>query len=276
MKFSQRKGLSPVKSAIQKDSIDGDLRIGLWNLLLILYWNDIKGYSTTHDSGYKILFNAMWHVYFKKPLDTISYDADAVISQIRIYYFSCPWYEVYDFLEFVVNHFDVHNINELFMKKCNNLLERELSAFRFVGGKIVDITSEEEIAAIEGALSNSDVNKQAKEHLKTALQLLSDRKKPDYRNSIKESISAVESICKTISGNDKAILGDALKILEKDRGLHGALKKAFSNLYGYTSDADGIRHALLDEPSLQFEDAKFMLVACSAFVNYLIAKMARQ
>jgi len=28
------------------------------------------------------------------------------------------------------------------------------------------------------------------------------------------------------------------------------------------------------EPTLDFADAKFMLVACSAFVNYLLAKSA--
>ncbi|MGQ9708742.1 MAG: AbiJ-NTD4 domain-containing protein, partial [bacterium] len=31
----------------------------------------------------------------------------------------------------------------------------------------------------------------------------------------------------------------------------------------------------LDEPNLSFEDAKFMLVSCSAFINYLITKAAK-
>jgi hypothetical protein len=53
------------------------------------------------------------------------------------------------------------------------------------------------------------------------------------------------------------------------------LKSAFLSLYGYTSDANGIRHALLEEAQLTFEDAQFMLVACSAFVNYLTATAAR-
>lgn len=45
--------------------------------------------------------------------------------------------------------------------------------------------------------------------------------------------------------------------------------------YGWTSDTPGIRHALMTEPDLHVEDAKFMLVACSAFINYVIAKAAR-
>ncbi len=35
------------------------------------------------------------------------------------------------------------------------------------------------------------------------------------------------------------------------------------------------RHALLDESDLDFEDAKFMLVSCSAFTNYLKGKVIK-
>ena len=134
------------------------------------------------------------------------------------------------------------------------------------------MTSEEEIIAVEEALSTSDSLQPVRIHLKTALDLFSDRKNPDYRNSIKESISAVEALCRIITGNPKATLGDALREVEKKVELHGALKGAFEKLYGYTSDEGGIRHSLLDESTLNFEDAKFMLVCCSAFINYLASK----
>lgn len=107
---------------------------------------------------------------------------------------------------------------------------------------------------------------------------MSDKTSPDYRNSIKESISAVEAICKLIAKKQNTTLGDALNIIERQGliALHPSLKKAFSNLYGYTSDADGIRHALKDEKiNADFDEAKFMLVACSTFVNYLISKAAK-
>jgi hypothetical protein len=142
-----------------------------------------------------------------------------------------------------------------------------------VDGKITQITSEEEISEIEEALKNAP--KPVDIHLKTALDKLSDRKSPDYRNSIKESISAVEAICKQIASDTKADLEKALKEIEKKTELHPALKNAFRNLYGYTSDAQGIRHALMEESDLDFEDAKFMLVSCSAFVNYLITKSSK-
>lgn len=112
------------------------------------------------------------------------------------------------------------------------------------------------------------------QHIDSAVRLMSDRQYPDYRNSIKESISAVEGFCSILAAQDKADLSAALHLLERRGALHPALKRAFSALYGYTSDADGIRHALLEESNLTYDDAKFMLVACSAFINYLKAAAA--
>ena len=101
---------------------------------------------------------------------------------------------------------------------------------------------------------------------------MSKKPDPDYRNSIKESISAVEATVKIIAGEKAGGLSDALKILDEQVPMHGALREGLLKLYGYTSDAGGIRHALLEEETIGFDEAKFMLVTCSAFVNYLIPK----
>jgi len=110
-----------------------------------------------------------------------------------------------------------------------------------------------------------------REHLNQALKLLSDRKKPDYRNSIKESISAVESLSKIISKQDKATLGPALNAVEKSTAA-SRLERGISETLRLHKRCPGIRHALMDEPTLDVEDAKFMLVSCSAFRNYLVVK----
>jgi hypothetical protein len=84
-------------------------------------------------------------------------------------------------------------------------------------------------------------------------------------------------MCNLIAKSSSATLGRALNELARNNTvvMHPALKDAFVKLHGYTSNADGIRYALLEESNLGFEDAKFMLVSCSAFVNYLKAKAAR-
>jgi len=80
-------------------------------------------------------------------------------------------------------------------------------------------------------------------------------------------------MCCIMTNDPKAKLGDALKNLEKlGVKLHPALQIAFDKLYGYTSNEGGIRHCLLEQSTIYFEDAKFMLVSCSAFVNLLKAR----
>ena len=269
--FSQRKGLKKVKTEIQLDSIDDALRNRLWNIFLVLYLRPM-GVSWRLEAM-QTFVTKFWDNYLKLPLHLAPSFQDDIWNKINEYFFQCNWGELYDFLELVVAYYPHGETNESFVEACNTVLKKELSAYRFIGGKITQMTSEEEISEIEQAVAVP--LKPVKAHLEEALRLLSDRKSPDYRNSIKESISAVEAVCRLITKNNKATLGQALKEVETKVGLHGALKKAFSNLYGYTSSAEGIRHALLDEPKLNFEDAKFMLVSCSAFINYLISKASK-
>lgn len=158
----------------------------------------------------------------------------------------------------------------------NLVFKKEYIGYRFIGGKITPISDDNEMAAINESIQNK--YKPVSEHILKANILLADRKMPDYENSIKESISAVEAICEILTGmhGKEATLGKMLKKLE-DSGIeiHSSLKAAFNILYGYTSDANGIRHAgNIGGPSSTFEEAKFMLVSCSAFINYLIALCA--
>ena len=278
MLFSKRKGFNSVKDTIQKDGMDDSLRHGLWNALHICIWeaNEYSDYNKTFRSSnlYNLFLN-YWHNLFKQPLDNIPNNAGRVISQLREVYYGREWYEVYDFIEFTAQNCP-EDLSGGFVSFCNCVLEDELSAYRFVDTQLTDITSEEEIESIEEAINSSTKFSGASEHLKTSLGFLSDRKFPDYRNSIKESISAVESLCKAISEDPKATLSAALNRIEENHNLHPAFKKALSNLYGYTSDSGGIRHALLEEDSISYSDAKFMLVSCSAFINYILGKVSEK
>ncbi|WP_277017014.1 AbiJ-NTD4 domain-containing protein [Flavobacterium lindanitolerans] len=160
-----------------------------------------------------------------------------------------------------------------FTKRVNNNLKRELAGYTIIQDKIVQITSEQEVKAIEDALQIASKYKSVETHLNQSLELLSNRENPDYRNSVKESISAVEAYCSILTNDSKATLGKALTQIEKTHKIHSALKSSFSALYGYTSDSGGIRHSLLeDDIKVTLEDAKFMLISCSAFINYLKAK----
>ncbi len=278
MKFSERYGHKSARQAIQLESMDADLRTSLWNVLRLYIWNHIAyasgGYylSATGNSELNVFCTDLWCDYFKISLDELDDDFDVTIEVLNKYFFSCQWYEVYDFIEFSVEHFPFPPKHE-FVKSINDVLKRELSGYRLVNGSIVKITDQVELKEIDSALDESKGS--VRTHLNRALELLSDRKDPDYRNSIKESISAVESLVQETLGA-RGTLGQLVKKLEDEINLHPALAGAFGKLYGYTSDAEGIRHALLETDKLSFEDAKFFLVVCSAFVNFVQARIAKK
>jgi len=150
------------------------------------------------------------------------------------------------------------------------VLEREASGYRFIDRLISPITDNVEIEGVDTVLAGPV--DPVRTHLRRALELLSDRANPDYRNSIKESISAVESLVGATLGK-KGTLGQLIKKMDAEIGLHPALDKAFSSLYGYTSDKDGIRHAIMGQQDIGFDEAKFFLVVCSAFANFVRSKV---
>lgn len=280
MIFSERYGYKKVRELVQLESMDDPLRNALWSLLKLYVWDKIMasagirgGYYLSNYGNEEIatLCRRLWYSYFKKPLDQLHNDWNDVYNLLRRYFFEAEWYEVYDFIEFVANNYERYQFRAEFMDSCNSALERELSAYRFVDGVIVRITEHQEVDEIEVALERARGPVQT--HLRRALELLASRNQPDYRNSIKESISSVESLVALTVKEEKGTLGQLLKRLEDEIKLHPALKSAFSNLYGYTSDEGGIRHALLEAETVRFEDAKFFLVACSAFVNFVTAKV---
>ena len=186
------------------------------------------------------------------------------------------WYLIFDLIEFIYRFYNIHN-NAAIRNRFNIIteflnieFERHNFAYRLINGNIVEITSENEIKSIEEAINNTKSN--AKTHLQNALEKLSPSIS-DYRNSIKESISAVECVCREITG--ESTLDKSLKKLEnKGVVLNSQLKTGLGNLYQYTNDGStGIRHALMDDENAPTADeAIFMLVSCSAFVNYLMKK----
>lgn len=281
--FSYRNRYKKIKDKLQIESIDDETRNGIWNNLYNYYWSKMqmppcytgRTSNTFLNSNplHAILIKQLWMNYFKHPIDELEDDLYYVQDFLKKSFFDFKWYEIYDFIEFVVHNFVDNNVNTSFKDACNQLFQKEAVGYRFVDNFVTKITSEEEIDTIEEAL-NSPLDA-VKEHINRSLELLSDRENPDYRNSIKESISAVESICKILSKKRKATLTDALNKLDKKIPIHPAFKSGLEKLYGYTSDEQGVRHSLMDKSNIDFEDAKFILVASSAFVNFLLSKAVK-
>lgn len=276
MLFSERYGYKKIDEKLLIKDVPQEIRQRLWNVFETYIFMEIRptffGNSSVYQSTKGTYISNLWDKFFKKPLNNLfsSYGVDIINDMQKLFLEKLKWYEVYDFIDFFANEYpdeDEQN-KETILDSINIVLKEEKVPYRIVNGAVRPLTSEEEIKEIEKALNISDKYAPIREHLSKALNLLSDRKEPDYANSIKESISSLESLVQITLGV-KGTLADLLKGLN----IHPALKQGFSNLYGWTSDDGGIRHGKTSETlEPKIEEARYMLITASAFINYVIAK----
>lgn len=267
-RFSERYGHKPVRQQLQHDQMDRLLRVRIWDFIfsLVEQWADV---NTRTRSALPIA--RVWVHHYEEPIDKLPDYSSEVIRRMRESVFNDEFHQVYDLCEFFAGEIADRDGDAVY-KGFNEVFERNLAPYRFVDGRILRVDAETDVTAIESALEDSEGIPGVHHHLDSALTLLADRDSPHYSNSIKESISAVESCAKLITKQKKATLGEALKAL-KGAGVEvpGSLENGWSALYGYTSNAQGIRHAALDKPNITQAEAKYWLVTCSAFVSLLLA-----
>lgn len=285
--FADRHGFSSFNNEIQIKSLEEYTRIQIVNLIIKIYetvFSKCREYSAPKQNFFRFLIRDVYNMTIKPDY---LYDGENIFPYIKENILDDEFYNVLTIVEKIAQYFHGYltktvgprydisfpNIYILF----NELFQREYVGYRFIDGLIAPISDDDEVETINDSLKNRFTA--VREHISKANRLLSDREQPDYENSIKESISAVEAICQELlkDSGKQATLGKMLKRLE-DEGIemHSAMKEAFTKLYGYTSDANGIRHAGdIGGPSSTFEEAKFMLVSCSAFINYLMGVSAK-
>ena len=272
--FSERYGYVTPRTAVIRE----DMPIEVMNAVCSCF-NDLQSrYNDYMHYNYSYLERNIWRYFLNEKSDEFPiFEHDIPVDYIAS---NTPWYKKLDLIEFVIKYM-IHESTEhnnprglelchWFSDTLNKEFERLHYGYRIVSNKVAPITSETEIEAVEKALSESKDN--IKVHLSEAIKLFSDKEHPDYRNSIKESISAVEALCRELTG--KSTLGNALNQLESQGiAIQSQLKAAFTKLYAYTNQPDtGIRHSLMDDDATyhpSYNEAYFMLVSCSAFINYL-------
>jgi hypothetical protein len=153
------------------------------------------------------------------------------------------------------------------------MLARHGAPYQYRDGLLLPVTNEHELAEISLAIEQLPFD-DARTHVETAAQLLSARPEPDYRNSIKESVSAVESLLWESIGHKGEKMIVLLNEFEKKYAVevHEAFKQMVVKLYGWTSDDSGVRHGISGEVTVGHTEARFALVMCSALVNFLAQK----
>ena len=160
--------------------------------------------------------------------------------------------------------------------RYRKLIETTEDALRLTAYKLVDndtivpVASEHEEHSFRAALDtlqNQEANG-ARSHMLKAAGLVSTG---SFADSVRESIHAVESAVRSATGKRK--FQEAVNALNEQRPMHEAFRRALGNLYGYTSDEQGIRHPILEkgDANVSQRDALFMLGLCASFITFLFS-----
>jgi hypothetical protein len=248
--FSERQGIIK-PTTLNEDEMPIALRNRLWNSVR----EEIKDQEK--------LIEFLWGDFFKQPTDTLY--GRGYINQIKEKFYALEWYQVYDFLEVLL----FFSRNESFVEHLNYTFDDERAPYKIIAGSVTPLISGLEAKEVEKAIEGvggkySDVSNL----IKKALEFYSGRP-ADYQNSIKESISAIEALAKIVLNKESA----TLSALADQLNVHFNFRKAIKELYNWTSAEANIRHGGSNkELKSDEQEARFMLVTCSAFVNYIISK----
>lgn len=278
--FKQREGLEELPRALNKDEFPQALRNAIWNLLYecISPCNTgITGYnhSFSVDGVWRAILKVRYKSHRHKQLDL--YSLKTGYEDLRYIYKNETSANIYNDLDFIIS-LNTKDLN-FFRKRLKNIFDYYQCYYTiFFEGKdsiIAPRGTEQEKNTIEQCYQDLKKNNKfngAKTHLISAVEFLNNN---DYANSVKESISTVESVCRIVVNDEKATLSRALKKL-KNKGLyiHPSMEEGIKKLYGYTSDEKGIRHSLLEDPKAKVDmvDAQYMIGSCASFASYLINK----
>ena len=277
--FSQAYGYEQLPQPLKPGTLSREARTKIWSLLYTY---------VRRESGYKVgvytSLGARWrriltyiHVEFcVLPINELDLTIGAFVDNYQPRLMNDSFNKVFDLLLAIMRHQDcppefTESVGRVF-ETCRlaYVLQVDspptiyLAATPEEGEAILRATTTLSNAGLEGAVR----------HLRQASDCINQG---DYPGAVRESIHAVESTARHFDPRAKT-LEPALKALEGAKTLHPALKQAFTKLYGYTSDEQGIRHALIDNPqaNVDQDEAVFMLGACASFSSYLARKHQRR
>lgn len=272
--FSRRYGYEPLPRSMQLEEISEDLRREIFNAVRVLLLGTKSSFGYFVNDGARFI-ERIFGKFSGITEDKVDNNFENILDwSNRIIYYE-EFNRVLDFLEIVMN--DNYEI-EYFSTRIGEAFEQYGAAYRLNTSqrpyRFFPCSSKEQGDATQTAIETlrGDNMHGASTHLRQAAEHINARR---YGNSIADSIHAVESVARHIDPKSSKALGPALRSIE-NAGLlkHPALKQAFSKLYGYTSDEQGIRHALIDQaaPDVGSDEAMFMFGACASFAAYLANK----
>ena len=279
--FAQREGKAPLPEVMELEHVPQSFRQHVW-LYIDQEIKDLAGsgiddyYETYQNCG---ISQIIWLYRFEvnqTPHDEIPHDRpsdDRAFARESVLF--GKYHEVITFVEYILRHKECSadlykGIQQAFARTPIAYSVEVIDRIPTIVPRVNRESGEATRQAIE-TISVSIMDGAAT-HLRQAAQHINSGQYPD---AVADSIHAVESVACTIDPRENKTLGPALDSLG-NAGLlqHPALKEAFKKLYGYTSDEEGIRHALVFKRAADVGLAEAILIfsVCASFAAYLIQK----
>ena len=269
--FSQAQGYEELPGPLALEELSDDARRELWDLFVeTVHLRYSEEFGWDLDNTWASIFETIHREFLREPIDQFEITGATRDSYRGLILQDLQFNKVFDLLQMIMRHPScppefTEGVAEVF-RRCR------LAYYLDTNGPptIFPAATKEEGEVIGEAIQGFRAAglPGAEAHLREAAALINQG---DWAESVRESIHAVESVARQLDPKASKTLGPALSTLEKRGRLHPALKEAFSKLYGYTSDEEGVRHSLADSPESPVgrDEAVFMLGACASFASYL-------
>jgi AbiJ N-terminal domain 4 len=260
--FSRRHGFRARVPITVREDAPATLRAGLLGIL------DDMGFSY---SGMRDLICPVLHE-FPNPNNwsEVPNIRDEVYSLVQ----NCDWFRIYDIAEAAYQHFVINNQAANYAGHLNALFEDLGIGWQMLDGQIVTRGDQEfEIAVAHAAVQIEAAGlRTAKSELDEARADLSRRPEPDLTGTVQHCVAALECVARTVSGDDRATLGEIIQRHAAEIGIPRPLDIAIERMWGYASEM--ARH-LREGRVPAREEAEFLLSVSASIIAYLLQKNRR-
>ena len=276
--FSQAQGHEALPPALGLEDLPATARVRIWNLFYThlgksAYAGRVEGRPRRLIGEWADLLLKVHACHDDRPIDEWDNRFKRVCRALRQRIETSPFNEVFDLIQFVLRQGECP---AGFGTSMREIFARCGLAYTILDSSVPTIvpaatgTEAETVAAAMRELGQAGLTG-GETHLRQSADCIG---RGDWPGSLRESIHAVESVARQIAPQETRCLTRAIDLVDRQTPLHPRLKQACKMLYRYTSDEQGVRHALLDRSRARVgaEEAVFMLGACASFASYLWRK----
>lgn len=196
----------------------------------------------------------------------------------------CEWYQFYDCVEVVGD--ELKSIEPIYdgapgfvdaskftfdsyRAKVNEVFAKHQVGWRLNSRSQLESALPKDLAdRVDGVEKKLDQFDAAREHFRKAKRYALGTHK-DCENSIKESVSAFESVGKVLY-DKTTTLGDVLNRMKKDGSAPPMLVNVMEKFYAYANAEPGVRHGGTQKPKSDEMDAELAMHLSAAFIRYAI------